>query len=43
VTGMGGMVIKFSISSDNYIAKKIPDMPADYYKKISDREYIQTK
>jgi hypothetical protein len=41
VTGMGGMVIKFEISADNYTRKKIPDMPADYYRKISDKEYVQ--
>jgi hypothetical protein len=39
VTGMGGMVIKFEVSSDSYISKKIPDMPADYYNKRLD--YMQ--
>ena len=33
VTGMGGMVIQFTVDSDNYTQKKIPDMPADYYYK----------
>ena len=39
VTGMGGMVIKFELTSDNYTQKKIPDMPADYYYKRE--EYMQ--
>lgn len=39
VTGMGGMVIKFGVTSNNYTRKKIPDMPADYYYKRM--EYMQ--
>jgi hypothetical protein len=42
VTGMGGMVIKFDVASNNYARKKIPDMPADYYyKKLEEKKYIQ--
>ena len=42
VTGMGGMVIKFVITSDNYTSKKLPDMPAEYYyKRIDEKKYIQ--
>lgn len=41
VTGMGGMVIKFSIPTNAYSRKKIPDMPSDYYKKVSDRRYVK--
>ena len=41
VTGMGGMVIKFSVPTNTNIQLKIPDMPADYYyKRIND--YTQT-
>ena len=41
VTGMGGMVIKFTIPSNTYVRKQIPDMPADYYKKVTNTRYIQ--
>jgi hypothetical protein len=41
VTGMGGMVIKFSIPTNSYARKRIPDMPSDYYKKVSDRRFVK--
>ncbi|HEX7903461.1 MAG TPA: hypothetical protein VF487_06255 [Chitinophagaceae bacterium] len=42
VTGMGGMVIKFTIPSNTYVRKQIPDMPADYYNKVMAKtRYIQ--
>ena len=42
VTGMGGMVIKFTIPSNTYVRKQIPDMPSDYYNKVMTKtRYIQ--
>src|SRR5947209_5631415 len=42
VTGMGGMVIKFSIPSNDYPMLRIQDMPADYYYvHFSPNQYVQ--